>query len=142
MTTNSTQSPSELLPCPFCGADAYLGSGVEERDDRRYFSMTVCCGSCEASITEAINFIEYRKLGERGTYQRLMEMCSAAWNTRTSQPAPDVVGGRCPVKQVHDYVKGILITFQVDRPDSMYQAGYEAATKDICREIERVIDSG
>lgn len=71
-----------LKPCPFCEADAYLESGVKERDDRRYFSMTVCCGSCEATITKAINFTEYRKLGERGTYQRLMEMCSAAWNTR------------------------------------------------------------
>ena len=47
-----------------------------------------------------------------------------------------------PVKQVHDYVKGILATFKVDPADSMYQSGYEAATKDICREIERIIDSG
>lgn len=41
-------------------------------------------------------------------------------------------------KDAKDYLKGILATFKVDPADSMYQAGYEACTKDTLRYLERL----
>lgn len=59
----------KLMPCPFCGCDAFLSAG----------HMTVGCSSCGAEM--------YNGRDGEGD-------CVAAWNTRHPIPAADEVEGR------------------------------------------------
>ena len=79
-----TDMREALEPCPFCGCEYHEIGSMRDRDEHRYYTVTIECGSCSASVTAEIPWSTYRSLGEAGAAARLEAEAIAAWNTRAS----------------------------------------------------------
>ena len=84
---------SELKPCPFCGCEAFTRSVdggvlpwiVEERGgipEKYYTTCTLWCDTCGAQIEGYAS----SDITTDGLYERAIDNCYNAWNTRAEQP--------------------------------------------------------
>ena len=72
---------AELLPCPFCGGEAYIGI---DRDGEMYKEvLVVYCDNCEAQIKDHNKFMcDDKNKIEREANNIVCELVNK-WNTRT-----------------------------------------------------------
>lgn len=96
LSQNNTKN-GELLPCPFCGGEAFTRSVnggilpwiVEERGgipEKYYTTCTLWCDTCGAQI-EGYSASD---ITTEGLYKRAIENCYTAWNTRSVDTCENV----------------------------------------------------
>lgn len=81
----TTDKAPELLPCPFCGAQASYS--IETDEGQRNYYDTIACSECPAGMQRLLHWAD-----NGGEY---LESLSAAWNLRAAlepaAPSPDVL---------------------------------------------------
>lgn len=81
----------ELKPCPFCGIGHFIiDSSIQERDERRYYTLDGECNQCFATFRESMGWGQYSKLGpdrDSLAHSILKADLIKSWNTRIESRA-------------------------------------------------------
>jgi len=76
-----------LLPCPFCGGDAYILESIYKSDSNTLYEYKAYCGQCNA---------------ECGSWERSRSEAAGDWNRRDGNPCREGCKIKRAVKEMMD----------------------------------------